>query len=720
MALADDRRRALHGRSTYYVHSCNLNPTNLCENRCKLCAFWRDRDAAGAYVLPIEEARRALENARDRNPTDLHIVGGIIPELNLDYYDKLLRLAKEILPGVLIQGMTAVEIRWLADRAGVPVRAVLARLREAGLDAVSGGGAEIFAEEVRGRICPKKISATEWLSVHETAHELSIPTNATMLFGHIETDEDIVDHLSRLRALQDKTGGFRAFIPLPFHADGTGLGVPRGPAGDRIARVTALSRIFLDNIPHVRVLVNYVDRKLLGALTHGGADDIGGTSVNERIARAAGAPDSHRFSSPEEMDAFICGLGLVPVLTNSVYAGTRAAKKAGRGTPCLDILSAAASGKRLTAEEAIRLHDTAPLGRLGKAALERRRTIVPGDRVTFVIDRNLNVTNICEAKCKFCAFHVTPESGKGFTLSVDGIVGKVRKAAAAGATQVLLQGGLNPDCDLAFYETVFARIRTEADIWIHSLSPTEIVYFAKREHLPVRKVLERLKSAGLQSLPGGGAEILVDEVRARVSPRKTTAAEWFGVMETAHALGMKTTATMVYGLGETAAQRIEHLMRVRELQDRTGGFTAFIPWSFQPNRTALDLPEQTGADYLRIVSLARLVLDNVPHIQAGWVTEGPDMAQLALSYGADDFGGVLMEEQVVRSTGVSYAVTEAQVRDLIREAGWVPAQRTTQYVILEKKRLLESNPTPPPLISPLPRIIVSNIAGGAPIAEHRG
>ncbi|MEK7752658.1 MAG: cyclic dehypoxanthinyl futalosine synthase, partial [Acidobacteriota bacterium] len=380
---------------------------------------------------------------------------------------------------------------------------------------------------------------------------------------------------------------------------------------------------------------------------------------------------------------FIRALGLAPVLTNSAYAGTRAAKKAGRGAPCLAILAEAAAGRRLTAREAIRLHDKAPLGLLGKAALKRRRAIVPGDRVTYVFDRNLNVTNICETGCKFCAFHVTPESGKGFTLSVEEIVGKVREASAAGATQVLLQGGLNPACGLAFYETVFARIRAETDIWIHSLSPTEIVYFAKRERLPVRQVLERLKSAGLQSLPGGGAEILVDEVRARVSPRKTTAAEWFDVMEAAHAMGLKTTATMVYGLGENSAHRVEHLMRVRELQDRTGGFTAFIPWSFQPNRTALNLPAQTGADYLRIVALARLVLDNVPHIQAGWVTEGPDMAQLALSYGADDFGGVLMEEQVVRSTGVSYGVTAAQVRDLIREAGWIPAQRSTQYVVLE-------------------------------------
>jgi cyclic dehypoxanthinyl futalosine synthase len=316
---------------------------------------------------------------------------------------------------------------------------------------------------------------------------------------------------------------------------------------------------------------------------------------------------------------------------------------------------------------------------MGVAALGQRRRMVPGNRATYVIDRNLNVTNICEAKCKFCAFHVPPESGKGFVLSVDDVVGKVREAARAGATQILLQGGLNPACGLSYYEQVFTRIREDSRIWIHSLSPTEIVFFARQEGLSIRQVLQRLMTAGLQSLPGGGAEILVDEVRARVSPAKTTAGQWFEVMETAQGLGLKTTATMVYGLGETTAQRVEHLMRVRELQDRTGGFTAFIPWSFQHHRTELDLPEQTGADYLRMVALARLVLDNVPHIQAGWVTEGPDAAQLALSFGADDFGGVLMEEQVVRATGVTYAVTAEQVRTLIREAGWVPVQRTTQY-----------------------------------------
>jgi len=682
MAMADARRRELHGRRTFYVHSYNLNPTNICENRCKLCAFWRERDAEDAYMITLDKAREKLKKARNWNLTDLHIVGGIIPELDLEYYEKLMKLAKEILPNVLIQGITAVEISWLAYQAGVTVEEVLIRLKAAGLGAISGGGAEIFADKIRRKICPNKISGEEWLAVHETAHRLGLPTNATMLFGHIEDDSDIVDHLSRLRNLQDKTSGFRAFIPLPFHVAGTELDVGRGPSGDHIARIVALSRIFLENFPHIRVLVNYIDRKLLGALAHGGADDIGGTSLNERIAKAAGAADTHLFTSRNEIDAFIRSLGLEPVLTNSAYEKTEKTTVRRR----LNALrtSAFPSG-RLDFNDAVRLHDEMPLAELGRAAQAKRQELVPGNRVTFVVDRNLNVTNICEVGCKFCAFYVPPKTGKGFTLTVDETVEKVRLAAKAGATQVLIQGGLNPECDLAYYEEIFRRIRAETDIWIHSLSPTEIVYLAQKGKRPVEEVLARLKEAGLQSLPGGGAEILVDEVRRRISPNKPTAEEWFAVMEAAHRLGMKTTATMVYGFGETSAQRVEHLMRLRELQDRTSGFTAFIPWSFQSANTKLSgLPEQTGADYLRIVALARLVLDNVPHIQAGWVTEGPDVAQLALSFGADDFGGVLMEEKVVRSAGACYVVTKNEVIDLIRGAGFVPVQRTTQYEALRE------------------------------------
>ncbi len=688
MARADRVRRAKHGNKTYFAHSLNLNPTNVCENRCDLCAFWREPDASDAYRIDLDQARERMIAARGWGLTDLHIVGGLAPELNLAYYESLLRMAGEFLPGVLVQGMTAVEVHYLAELENLTVAEVLQRLKAAGLGAIPGGGAEIFAPQIRQRICSQKISAEQWLSVHQQAHGLGLPTNATMLFGHIETAEDIVDHLRQLREMQDRTGGFQAFIALPFHADGTRLDGVKPPGGYTIARTVALARIFLDNFPHVRVLANYLDRKLLQALTHGGADDVGGTSLDERIARAAGAPDDHQVASVDEMKRFLADLGLQPILVNSAYEPAGVTENipdvqpayVSSPTEILDeALAAAQAGQRLSACQAIALHDYAPFQQLGAIAHKRRCQTVSGDTVTFVIDRNISITNICQVGCRFCAFGVKPGSDKGFALSIEQIVDKVVQAVEQGATQIMLQGGLNPDLDLGFYEKMFVAIKQRADVWIHSLSPAEVYYLAGRNDLTIAQTLERLGGAGLDSLPGGGAEILVEAVRQNVSPDKITAAQWFEVMETAHSLGMKTTATMVYGLGETTAQRIEHLMRLRELQDRTGGFTAFIPWSFQPNHTRLSITEQTGVDYLRIVALARLVLDNVPHIQAGWVTEGPDLAIMALEFGCDDFGGVLMEENVIRATGVGYTVNVDQIISLIQETGMTPAQRTTQY-----------------------------------------
>ncbi|OGV71262.1 MAG: dehypoxanthine futalosine cyclase [Lentisphaerae bacterium RIFOXYB12_FULL_65_16] len=337
--------------------------------------------------------------------------------------------------------------------------------------------------------------------------------------------------------------------------------------------------------------------------------------------------------------------------------------------------------ERLSADEAVALHDEATLHQLGALAHRRRLRQVPGTRGTFVVDRNISITNVCEAGCKFCAFHVAPGAENAFTLSIDEVVRQVVESVDRGATQVMIQGGLNPALDLGFYERLLSAIKARVQVCLHSLSPAEVHYLARRSGLSLREALERLRQAGLDSLPGGGAEILVDAVRREVSPHKISAADWLAVMEAAHGLGMRTTATMVYGLGETGAQRVEHLLRIRDLQDRTGGFTAFIPWSFQSNRTQWVQPPASGVEYLRIVALARLVLDNVAHIQAGWVTEGPDLAQLALVFGADDFGGVLMEEKVVRATGVSYSIAAEQVVALIAQTGLTPAERDTQYGI---------------------------------------
>ena len=701
MARADEVRRRRHGANTYHVHSLNLNPTNICENQCGLCAFWRDREAEGAYTLTIPQARERLNRAKSWRLTDVHVVGGLNPALDLDYYLDLFRTIRRILPEATLQALTAVEIRWLSEGSGRSVVEVLTALKAAGLDAVPGGGAEVFAGRVRERICPKKISAEQWLDVHRTAHSLGIPSNATLLFGHIETPEEIVDHLQRLRDLQDQTHGFQAFCPLPFHSAGTKIGVRRGPGGHAIARVVALARIFLDNFPHIRVLANFLDRKLLQILLHGGADDVGGTSIDERIARSAGAPDDSIFRSVDEMETFIRGLGFHPVLTSSTYGSHTAPSFApaarSHDTSWRDTLNKARQGVRLSADEAIRLHDTAPFQELGRVAHERRRQIVGAEHSTFIIDRNISFTNVCTVGCRFCAYHKPQGDPGAFAMSIPEIVQRVVEAVSRGATQIMLQGGLNPALDLSWYEQMLRAIKNcVPGIWLHSLSPAEVLWLARRADLTLGDTLLRLQAAGLDSLPGGGAEILVEGVRRRVSPAKITTPEWLDVMETAHGLGMSTTATMVYGLGETTAERIQHLLCLRDLQDRTGGFRAFIPWSFQSNHTQLSEPPQTGVDYLRMVALSRLVLDNIDHIQAGWVTEGPYLAQIALSFGADDFGGVLMEESVVKATGISHAVTAEQVVALIRETGMTPAQRNTEYRILrtfEEPEVSESEMT---------------------------
>jgi len=691
MARADAIRRARHGSKTYYVHSHNLNPTNLCVVKCKLCSFWRPENAEDSYITTLEDARANLEKAQNWNLTDLHIVGGMIPELNLEYYEKLFSLAREMLPGVLLQGMTAVEIHWIAGNAGISVRETLQRLMACGFGSISGGGAEIFHPDIRKKIATTKILAQQWLDVHRTAHELGLPTNATMLFGHIEKDEHLIDHLAHLRDLQDETGGFRAAIPLPFQANGKALGVKYSPSGDRQIRVAALTRIYLDNFPHVRMLVNYMDRKLLGVLTHSGVDDIGGTSLDERIAKEGGAPQSQKFFTAKEMEDFLSNLGHTPVLTNSVYAQLEGQPDVNTVPPApvvssrwKTILDRVEAGERINAEDAAILYHDAPFQELGRVAAICRQRAVPGEMATYVFDKNLNTTNVCVVDCKFCAFYTKQEKDNAYVKSPEEIVEQVKAAAAAGATQILIQGGLHPDLKLDYYEACLSGIRDNVDIWIHSLSPTEIEFMAKMEHISIKECLQRLKDAGLQSLPGGGAEILNDEIRKRISPKKTRSQAWLDLMEDAHDIGLKTTATMVYGFGETYEQRIEHLMKVRDLQDRTGGFTAFIPWSFSPDMTDLECPRlQNGVDYLRLIAMARIILDNVPHLQAGWVTEGPDVSQLALQFGADDYGGVLMTEEVVSATGVDYKVDEALVVHLIREAGYVPAQRTTQYDVIK-------------------------------------
>jgi dehypoxanthine futalosine cyclase len=689
MFRADQIRKVRHGLKVHFVHSLNINPTNICTNKCKLCAFWKEEGSDDGYIISLEQATKSLNEAVGLGLTDLHVVGGLTEQLRLDYYMELFKRAKEILPFIIIQGLTAVEIHWLAKLEKTSIKEVLYQLKSAGLDAIPGGGAEILNDSIRSEICSNKILSEQWLDVHRQAHELGISSNATILFGHIEKPEHIIEHLFRLRDLQDITGGFLAFCPLPFHPGRTQINVPSSPGGHAITRMVAMARIVLDNFPHIRVLANYMERKLLQTMLFSGADDVGGTSINEQIARAAGAGDDSKFSSPKEMEKFIFDIGLEPVLGNSIYKQSSVKEKKVRTNTSIsvniynEIADKAETGERFSLEEAVTLHNKVPFQELGRLANQRRHEKVPHRRCTFIIDRNISFTNVCTVGCKFCAFHVLPDNKNSFVMSIDEIVRRVVEAVELGATQIMLQGGLNPALDLPWYEDMLLAIKKKVpNIWLHSLSPAEIYWLAKKNKLTIAAALERLHKAGLDSLPGGGAEILVDEIRRNVSPGKLTTGQWFEVMEAAHSMGMSTTATMVYGLGETIAQRVEHMIKIRELQDKTGGFRAFIPWSFQANHTKLSYPQSSGVDYLRMVALARLVLDNIEHIQAGWVTEGPDMVELALNFGADDFGGVLMEESVVSATGLSFGMSVEKIISSIRNAGLTPAVRNTQYNLL--------------------------------------
>lgn len=332
------------------------------------------------------------------------------------------------------------------------------------------------------------------------------------------------------------------------------------------------------------------------------------------------------------------------------------------------------------AEELLLHGDPVELGR--RADTERRKRF--DDTVTFIVDRNINYTNVCVNECRFCAFFRRKESRDAYLLTYDEILEKVRETVEAGGTQVMIQGGLYPDLGLEYYEKMLSLIKSKYDITIHSFTATEIQHFARQAGISILDCLKRLQAAGLDSLPGGGAEILVDEIRQKVSSKKIMTEDWLHVMECAHSIGMESTATMVIGLGETMAQRVEHMEKIRRLQDRTGGFRAFITWTFQPGNTELGGEKTSGWDYMRTLAMTRLYMDNVAHIQGSWVTQGERIGQLTLGFGADDLGSIMLEENVVRAAGTAYDMSIKKMADLIRGAGKKPAQRDTEYRIIRR------------------------------------
>lgn len=340
------------------------------------------------------------------------------------------------------------------------------------------------------------------------------------------------------------------------------------------------------------------------------------------------------------------------------------------------------AGDRISVSEAVELFQSNDLYRLAFLANEVRKRLHPDNIVTYVVDRNINYTDICISACKFCAFFKAPESEDGYVLSFDELKQKIEETKALGGSQVLLQGGLHPDKPLEFYEDMLRFIKG-LDIHIHGFSPPEIFHFANLSGLSIEEVLNRLRKAGLDSIPGGGAEILSDRVRTEIAPRKCSADEWIAVMEKAHNLGMRTTATMMFGHVETLEERLEHLVRLRELQDRTKGFTAFIPWPFQPENTNLaGIAKASGFAYLKMLALSRIFLDNFDNVQASWVTQGPQIAQISLFFGANDFGSTMIEENVVAAAGVSFRLSEKEIKSLVAGAGFVAKKRLMDYTLV--------------------------------------
>ena len=349
-----------------------------------------------------------------------------------------------------------------------------------------------------------------------------------------------------------------------------------------------------------------------------------------------------------------------------------------------DIVRKVADGGRVTADEALALYQHAPTHVLGGLADEIRLRKHPDRTVTYIIDRNVNYTNVCVAKCNFCAFYREVGSSEGYVLGFEEIFRKIDETIEVGGVQLLLQGGHNPDLPLTWYEDLFRAIKSRyPDFNLHALSPPEVIHLSRLSQISVADVIDRLIAAGLDSIPGGGAEILVDRVRHLLHCYgKATADEWLGVMRQAHSRGLRTTATMMYGTVERIEERIEHMMRLRDLQDETGGFTAFITWSFQPQHTELGGTEATGVDYLRTLALARIFLDNFDNLQASWVTQGGKVGQLSLAYGANDMGSVMIEENVVRAAGAAYCMDEIEIVRNVEDAGFVPKRRNMHYEIL--------------------------------------
>jgi cyclic dehypoxanthinyl futalosine synthase len=389
----------------------------------------------------------------------------------------------------------------------------------------------------------------------------------------------------------------------------------------------------------------------------------------------------------EGLEAFLeraAAKGFLPPMKLRFVDDVVRTKRTRRAVSLDTALQKGANGERLDADEAELLDEQAPLLELGLAADMRRRALHPGDTVTYIVSRNVNYTNVCTTACHFCAFYRPRGHKESYVLTREDLTCKIDETVALGGIEILLQGGLHPDLGIEWYEDLFRWVKTKWPmINLHALSPEEIWHIARTSDLPLESTLDRLVASGLDSIPGGGAEILEDEVRRRIAPLKCSSDEWLTVMKAAHRKGLKSTGTMMFGVGEDSSHRVAHLSRLREVQDETGGFTAFICWPFQSANTRLEASDTSAHAYLRTNALARLFLDNVPNLQASWVTMGGGVAQAALHMGCNDFGQVMIEENVVSAAGTTFKMDSEEVERHIRDAGFKAARRNMRYELVK-------------------------------------
>lgn len=697
-SLAFLARQKRHGNRAHYVRNRQINYSNICHMGCRFCAFARREGEAEAFSLTREEILARVADDGGIPFAEIHVVGGCSPDLPLAWFEGTFRAIKALRPHTVLKGLTVTEVHHLARKEGIATAEAFARIKAAGVEMITGGGGEIFNQTVRDHICPGKISGQEYCRLAGEAHAAGLLSNCTMLFGHVETHTDRVDHLCALREQQDRSGGYACFIPLAFQSGNNRLAseiaaakghAPSGPETtlDRL-RTIAVSRLLLDNIPHIKAYWVMLGVKTAQIALFFGADDLDGTIEEEHIGRMAGAASSSTLTR-NSLEHMIRASGFEPVNRDALFREVSPGKKPSVSPSRPDAALAravekAADGRRVNPEEALALYEQADLFTLGRLAHAARLRLHPAPVVTYVADRNINYSNVCVCACKFCAFYRSQESPDAYVLSREELARKIEETLALGGTQILLQGGHHPGLPLSFYEDMLSWIRESYPaIHIHAFSPPEIAYFAQSANLTTREVISRLKNAGLASIPGGGAEVLADRVRTLVSPNKCPASQWLGIMREAHEMGLKTTATMMFGHEDAVAERLEHLFRLRALQDETHGFTAFIPWTFQAANTAMPhIPPTPAPAYLRLLAVSRLVLDNIPNLQASWVTMGPETAQLSLFFGANDFGSLMIEENVVAAANVRFRMNRAAIHAVVEGAGFTPRQRLMDYTLV--------------------------------------